>query len=215
VSERICLACPRPIDPSRRADAKVCNDGACRTWAQRHPDGPKRPFGLQNYTCENPECGEPFTRPEVRGKRPRFCGDRCREGFRKFRDPDRWRRRDLENARRLLRESAARNKDKRRAYRLEHMDRERVYGRDCAQRRRARKTTTSVEVFTHLEIFERDDWVCQICNKCVPPWLRHPHPQSASLDHIVPLARGGTHTRDNVQLAHLRCNLRKHARLLI
>ncbi|MEV6398476.1 HNH endonuclease [Streptomyces sp. NPDC051907] len=37
---------------------------------------------------------------------------------------------------------------------------------------------------------------------------------SASLDHIIPLARQGDHTRINVQLAHLLCNLRKSDKLL-
>ena len=37
---------------------------------------------------------------------------------------------------------------------------------------------------------------------------------SASLDHIVPLSQGGTHTLGNVQLAHLVCNERKHDRIL-
>ncbi|WP_158070491.1 HNH endonuclease [Streptomyces luteocolor] len=35
---------------------------------------------------------------------------------------------------------------------------------------------------------------------------------SPSLDHVIPLSRGGSHRRDNVQLAHLRCNLRKNNR---
>jgi 5-methylcytosine-specific restriction endonuclease McrA len=39
--------------------------------------------------------------------------------------------------------------------------------------------------------------------------LRRPSPWSVSLDHIVPVSKGGTHTRDNVQAAHLRCNQAK------
>ncbi|MGV8973360.1 MAG: HNH endonuclease [Rhodoglobus sp.] len=35
-----------------------------------------------------------------------------------------------------------------------------------------------------------------------------------SLDHIIPLARGGWHAMDNVALAHLRCNITKHAKIL-
>lgn len=34
----------------------------------------------------------------------------------------------------------------------------------------------------------------------------------ASLDHIIPLSRGGHHTADNVQAAHLACNHRKGAK---
>jgi 5-methylcytosine-specific restriction endonuclease McrA len=32
---------------------------------------------------------------------------------------------------------------------------------------------------------------------------------SRSIDHVQPLSRGGSHTTDNVRLAHLRCNVAK------
>ena len=32
---------------------------------------------------------------------------------------------------------------------------------------------------------------------------------SVSLDHVVPLSRGGSHTLGNVRCAHLICNIRK------
>ena len=34
-----------------------------------------------------------------------------------------------------------------------------------------------------------------------------------SVDHIVPLAKGGLHSWDNVQLAHFKCNTLKGARV--
>jgi 5-methylcytosine-specific restriction endonuclease McrA len=58
-------------------------------------------------------------------------------------------------------------------------------------------------------IYSRDDWICQICNDPVNRQARHPDPMSVSLDHIIPLAKGGTHTYDNLQCAHLVCNIRK------
>jgi len=39
--------------------------------------------------------------------------------------------------------------------------------------------------------------------------LSHPHPLSASIDHIIPLSRGGTHVEGNVNGVHLRCNIQK------
>lgn len=83
----------------------------------------------------------------------------------------------------------------------------RAYG----HRRRAVVRGSSAERFPHVEIFERDGWRCQLCRCRVQRRLRHPHPMSASLDHRVPIAKGGPHTRANCQLAHLRCNLRKRA----
>ncbi len=38
--------------------------------------------------------------------------------------------------------------------------------------------------------------------------------QKPSIDHIVPITRGGTHTWDNAQLAHLLCNTRKGNKVL-
>lgn len=75
--------------------------------------------------------------------------------------------------------------------------------------RRARKMTTQVEPIDPREIFDRDGWRCGICERRVDRRLRYPHPLSASLDHIEALSLGGTHTRENVQLAHLTCNIRK------
>jgi 5-methylcytosine-specific restriction endonuclease McrA len=64
-----------------------------------------------------------------------------------------------------------------------------------------------------LVVFERDEWHCQICRSEVDPALAFPHPQSASLDHKVPITKGGSHTYANVQLAHLACNQAKGNRI--
>jgi hypothetical protein len=88
------------------------------------------------------------------------------------------------------------------------------YVRQKAQVRRARKRTTQVEPINNVVVFERDLWVCQICGGKVDISLEHPHPFSSSLDHRIPLAKGGTHTMDNIQLAHLTCNVKKHAKVV-
>lgn len=55
--------------------------------------------------------------------------------------------------------------------------------------------------------------LCGICDGALDLQLGFPDRLSKSLDHIVPLARGGTHTQDNVQWTHLGCNAAKGARL--
>lgn len=57
--------------------------------------------------------------------------------------------------------------------------------------------------------------VCGICGKLVDKNLRYPHPLSACVDHIIPVARGG-HPSDlaNLQLAHWTCNREKSDKLL-
>jgi 5-methylcytosine-specific restriction endonuclease McrA len=82
-----------------------------------------------------------------------------------------------------------------------------------SQRRRAVKRGAEAETFLPAEIYERDAWACQLCGEPVDPVLPHPDLMSASLDHRIPLIAGGPHTRANVQLAHLVCNIEKGVRL--
>lgn len=86
-------------------------------------------------------------------------------------------------------------------------DRDRRYG----YLRRAISRSAVAEKFRAAEIFERDRWRCGLCGERVRRKRKWPHPESASLDHIVPISEGGQHVRANVQLAHFRCNGRKGA----
>lgn len=81
--------------------------------------------------------------------------------------------------------------------------------REYKRKRRASKRTKEVEVFSSNEIFERDGWICQLCDKPIKRDAKCPHFLSATIDHIIPLARGGSHTRKNVQCAHFICNCKK------
>lgn len=69
----------------------------------------------------------------------------------------------------------------------------------------------TVEHFLHADVFDRDEWKCGICGDVIDRDLRYPDPRSVSLDHIVPLAAGGAHTKANTQAAHLCCNMSKGA----
>lgn len=79
----------------------------------------------------------------------------------------------------------------------------------CKQTRRARKRKAFVATVYRSDIFERDSWRCQICGKKVNRSVKVPHPMAPTIDHIIPLAVGGTHEPRNVQCAHFICNSRK------
>lgn len=71
-------------------------------------------------------------------------------------------------------------------------------------RQRAKHYGVEYEPIRRRRVYDRDGWCCGIiCRQPVDPALRYPDPMSASLDHVVPLSRGGPHTYANVQLAHL------------
>jgi len=76
----------------------------------------------------------------------------------------------------------------------------------CHGRRQRMRIKEGGERFDKIEIYERDGWRCGICGKKVRRDKKWPHPRSPSLDHIVPLAKGGKHVRTNVRCACLVCN---------
>ena len=57
--------------------------------------------------------------------------------------------------------------------------------------------------------------ICALCGKPVDFSLKYPHPLSATIDHIIPVSKGG-HPTDisNLQLAHRCCNRAKSDKLL-
>lgn len=81
--------------------------------------------------------------------------------------------------------------------------------REYSQRRKARLRDAKVAVVDPLAVFERDGWICRLCGLGVDFALTHPDLAAATVDHVIPLSRGGTHEMGNVQLAHFSCNSRK------
>lgn len=69
------------------------------------------------------------------------------------------------------------------------------------------------ETLVAADVFERDRWVCGICGERIDSAVSYPDPLSVSLDHIVPLSKGGGHVLANVQASHLVCNVRKSNRV--
>lgn len=64
--------------------------------------------------------------------------------------------------------------------------------------------TTQVEGIRRREIWERDSGLCHICGEPVSF-------ECMELDHVRPLSKGGTHTKDNVATSHGPCNRKKWA----
>ena len=58
---------------------------------------------------------------------------------------------------------------------------------------------------------------CGICGGMCDPndhaWTEYMGPMSPTIDHIIPMSKGGGHTWDNVQVAHAICNSYKCDRM--
>lgn len=97
-----------------------------------------------------------------------------------------------------------------------------THGKKCETCRRATKATrrrrdkirrrsliVSHEPYTMAEIADRDQNRCGLCGKRVAMAKAVPYPNAPTIDHILPLSKGGHDTRANVQLAHFHCNSAK------
>ncbi len=76
--------------------------------------------------------------------------------------------------------------------------------------RRLRINTNTKDRISLVKLINYSRGVCSICGcKVVKTKKSEYKPNGATVDHIIPLAKGGTHTWDNVQLACRDCNSHK------
>lgn len=181
--------CDRPV--------RSCNSGFCDTHYYRIRRGSPR------LACDAPihppckHCGGPLS-----GNQSVFCSPRC--SFRHFQGTSDFKSCIMcgdafpTNATSVTCSEKCRREATRA---LHHARRALIRGRTS-------------EVFAPSEIFQRDNWRCQLCGKKTRPYAKLRSPLYPTLDHIIPIAKGGAHSRQNTQCAHLRCNVRKQARII-
>lgn len=80
--------------------------------------------------------------------------------------------------------------------------------------RRAARLSIEAEAISAAGVIARCGTTCHLCQEPIDLTVVRPDLMSFSIDHLVPLSAGGTHTYSNVAPAHLLCNMRKGNRLL-
>jgi 5-methylcytosine-specific restriction endonuclease McrA len=165
-------------------------------------------------TCE--VCAVQFNR---RVRSTRLCSDRCRLIDSRLKSRASSVKRDTRN--RLPR--PCRECDK--TFTPEYGNKRRTFcSAECSKRndsritrsaRRAKIRAVDHEPIDPLQVMARDGWRCHICGTSTPRRLRGTlNDRAPQLDHILPLAEGGTHTLDNVACACRNCNRIKGSRPL-
>ena len=208
---RRCLCCHKNFYPNKQY-IKLCSDRCKELWDKGYKVCPicKNLF----YVMLNP-------RKKIKDRRKVYCSPEC---FKKS-------RRTEEHARRKERY----NSDE--SYREKILAKQRAYyqtesGRAAVQRGRMVrderiKNQSNIDKDISLTaLYERDGGVCWLCGD-VCDWEDCDERISASgkkyvatgrmyptVDHVVPLSKGGTHTWDNVKLAHKSCNISKKDKIV-
>jgi hypothetical protein len=157
--------------------------------------------GLRKLECQ--QCGNSY---ESYAKRSRFCSYECKDRARK----------DAAIAARL----AAKPERVCRHCGVSLLPTMRADAAFCSEdcnsaahqvtrKMRKRGNDPDLTLVSRQQIAERDRWRCGICGGLVKKDLKYPEPMAPSIDHMVPLSKGGDNSPANLQLAHLRCNIVK------
>jgi len=165
----------------------------------------KEPLTVACVTCEKSFVARSATR--------KFCSSKCSNKHLDIHNPIRCAESDCDRGARGKGLCAMHWRRKARAEGRELPDPWSERRKANYHKRRAQKLGTQVEDLRPIDIYERDIWLCGLCVTPVDPDSAWPDPMSPSLDHILPLSKGGTHTYENVQLAHLTCNVSKGNRV--
>ena len=62
------------------------------------------------------------------------------------------------------------------------------------------------------DLGKRDNWLCHLCGQPVKRNAKSGSRRAPTRDHVVPRARGGTNSADNIKLAHRECNSERATR---
>jgi len=84
--------------------------------------------------------------------------------------------------------------------------------RNRSRNRRGRVKAVASERIDFDYIYQRDNGRCHMCGKATRLDVPTTAPNRCHYDHVVPLARGGTHTHDNIRVACAPCNWSKRDR---
>jgi 5-methylcytosine-specific restriction endonuclease McrA len=64
-----------------------------------------------------------------------------------------------------------------------------------------------------IDILDEEGWICHLCRTPIPDDVDRYDALAATVDHLMPLARGGDHIRNNMRAAHRLCNIQKNDQL--
>lgn len=185
MTNRICISCD--VDISHRgAKARFCGE-PCRMWARSRTDKRIRPVD-GCVVCKGSLDGKMITAI--------YCSVSCKNHAMQ-------KRRVRDDAARYLKE-----RDRRIAYATNYAKKNPHVGQATKRKRRAAMVAQGIFRFTSarwLRMQRMHDFRCFYCGEKSP----------LTMDHVVPLIRGGSHSEGNIVPACMSCNCTKQARFVM
>lgn len=182
---RSCLGCGKDIS-GQYAKMVYCSN-ACRRWVARGNTSPR----ILNTHCQR--CGKVFERLRA-GKK--YCSVTCKKMAGNLRNGP-------SNAERYQRE-----RDKRLAYAIDYARSHPEVGQATKRRRRAAVQSNGLYRFNGKDwkrCMDRFGGKCFYCGE----------KKRLSMDHVVPVSRGGSHGAGNIVPACVSCNASKNSSFVV
>jgi HNH endonuclease/Homeodomain-like domain len=91
------------------------------------------------------------------------------------------------------------------------------YGNRVKETNRRKRIKANGKVNWNISIerlLKRDGKECYLCGEDTNKNLDTNHDDYPSIEHVIPVSKGGTHTWDNVKVAHRKCNTEKRDKIL-
>lgn len=85
--------------------------------------------------------------------------------------------------------------------------------RKSLRTKKAKENGKYDNTITLEKVFKRDKGICYICGKKLTLDTFYNNPLAPTIEHVIPIIKGGTHTWNNVKLACRRCNNLKGSKL--
>lgn len=150
---------------------------------------------LKQFRADSPKCKD--CAPASKRRRRRAQGEKQSKADRQKR---------LEALRKRVREWKEQNPELYEHQQRKAEQKERARGYPTSAKKRALMFDAFEEIVDKRILFELFEGHCGICGQTVEY-------KDATIDHIVPLSKGGKHSYANTQIAHAPCNRRKADKL--
>lgn len=215
-----CQVCGVWFKPIRQAKGIACSRDCGFEWQRQQRQTVWTWRSLITYaSCA---CGQLITQGPTRRQQRAACSSACRRRMSGMRERGTEQTGECVECRGSFTYTTRTNtpklcadckKKRSRQQRREIKRRRRRLGLEPRSRHRTRAKHYNVEYqpgITLASIYARDKGICHLCGEPVEPTHNGSlNLQGPSLDHVVPLARGGPHTEGNIALAHFLCNSMK------
>lgn len=231
-----CFICGKEFTGRKK---KYCSPECAKEGRRRldninwHKRNPGRPKGIVTKVCEC--CGKKYKVNAQSYTQAMYCSKRCYEEKRARRMGVRSREEYLEKLQ-GQKEETKKRKELERKKKIKQVvctvcgkifrttGKARITcSKECSEKRKKRKNDKRINEANNIDkditlekLFKRDKGICYICGG-ICSWedvtieegnytVKDKYP---SIDHLIPLSRGGLHSWDNVKLAHFYCNCLK------